>query len=225
MIYTFSVFAVLWLLVLSLIFEEIQVTIARRFHLFPFRTEKLSFVTPMVLRTSGRVGSRRFSFPGPFRVGDFFCLLAMPLPLLFRSRPFSGPLLPVLLPHLSCLTAVCLYSAYQGWSSPVCKGTSCFILKSRLIHGSRQLYCRRFAGPAEILHRVRIMACPDVGDMLCILCFWRLVPWFYEAVFYVFVILISYILIREWKNSRIAWYILWILNLFFSYMCFYSPIL
>ena len=35
-------------------------TIARRFHLFPFRTEKLSSVTPMVLRNSGRVGSRRF---------------------------------------------------------------------------------------------------------------------------------------------------------------------
>ena len=34
---------------------------ARRFHLFPFRTEKLSFATPMVLRTSGRVGSRRFT--------------------------------------------------------------------------------------------------------------------------------------------------------------------
>ena len=31
-----------------------------RFHLFPFRTEKLSSVTPMVLRNSGRVGSRRF---------------------------------------------------------------------------------------------------------------------------------------------------------------------
>ena len=39
----------------------IQVTIALRFHLFPFRTEKLSSVTPMVLRNSGRVGSRRFS--------------------------------------------------------------------------------------------------------------------------------------------------------------------
>ena len=30
--------------------KGIQVTMARRFHLFPFRTEKLSFVTPMVLR-------------------------------------------------------------------------------------------------------------------------------------------------------------------------------
>ena len=38
----------------------IQVTIAPGFHLFPFRTEKLSPVTPMVLRNSGRVGSRRF---------------------------------------------------------------------------------------------------------------------------------------------------------------------
>ena len=38
----------------------IQVTTAPGFHLFPFRTEKLSLVTPMVLRHSGRVGSRRF---------------------------------------------------------------------------------------------------------------------------------------------------------------------
>ena len=38
----------------------IKVTIAQGFHLFPFRTEKLSLVTPMVLRNSGRVGSRRF---------------------------------------------------------------------------------------------------------------------------------------------------------------------
>ena len=42
--------------------DLLQVTIALGFHLFPFRTEKLSLVTPMVLRNSGRVGSRRF-FP------------------------------------------------------------------------------------------------------------------------------------------------------------------
>ena len=30
--------------------ENIQVAIAQGFHLFPFRTEKLSLVTPMVLR-------------------------------------------------------------------------------------------------------------------------------------------------------------------------------
>ena len=35
--------------------------IAPGFHLFPFRTEKLSPVAPMVLHTRGRVGSRLFS--------------------------------------------------------------------------------------------------------------------------------------------------------------------
>ena len=40
--------------------NDIKVAIARGIHLFPFRTEKLSSVTPMVLRNSGRVGSRRF---------------------------------------------------------------------------------------------------------------------------------------------------------------------
>ena len=39
---------------------EIQVVIVAGFHLFPFRTEKLSPPAPMVLHTRGRVGSRRF---------------------------------------------------------------------------------------------------------------------------------------------------------------------
>ena len=43
----------------------IKVAIATGFHLFPFRTEKLSPSTPMVLRNSGRVGSRRFPW-NPF---------------------------------------------------------------------------------------------------------------------------------------------------------------
>ena len=38
----------------------IQVAIVTGFHLFPFRTEKLSPPAPMVLHTRGRVGSRRF---------------------------------------------------------------------------------------------------------------------------------------------------------------------
>ena len=42
------------------LFKDIKVVMARGIHLFPFRTEKLSLVTPMVLRNSGRVGSRRF---------------------------------------------------------------------------------------------------------------------------------------------------------------------
>ena len=43
----------------------IKVVIALGFHLFPFRTEKLSPTTPMVLRKSGRVGSRRFRRESP----------------------------------------------------------------------------------------------------------------------------------------------------------------
>ena len=41
--------------------NDIKVAIARGIHLFPFRTEKLSPTTSMVLRKSGRVDSRRFS--------------------------------------------------------------------------------------------------------------------------------------------------------------------
>ena len=49
---------------------------ARRFHLFPFRTEKLSFATPMVLRTSGRVGSRRLTESlEAVMLRGFFCAL------------------------------------------------------------------------------------------------------------------------------------------------------
>ena len=66
----------------------IQVVIARGFHLFPFRTEKLSLVTPMVLRNSGRVGSRRFfqrealvsEDAGAFLFLDYFVCLALYLP-------------------------------------------------------------------------------------------------------------------------------------------------
>ena len=36
--------------------EGLMVAIATGFHLFPFRTEKLSPLAPMVLRKSGRVG-------------------------------------------------------------------------------------------------------------------------------------------------------------------------
>ena len=54
----------------------IQVAMARVFHLFPFRTEKLSPVTPMVLRPSGRVGS---------------CLLVGSFPYqLWKTPPFYG---------------------------------------------------------------------------------------------------------------------------------------
>ena len=44
----------------SNILKGIKVVIALGIHLFPFRTEKLSPTTSMVLRKSGRVDSRRF---------------------------------------------------------------------------------------------------------------------------------------------------------------------
>ena len=77
-----------YLLVSHEYIKDIQVTIARRFHLFPFRTEKLSSVTPMVLRNSGRVGSRRFLERSPcigrcrgFLVLGLFCLPCLILAL------------------------------------------------------------------------------------------------------------------------------------------------
>ncbi len=58
--------------------NDIKVAIARGIHLFPFRTEKLSLVTPMVLRNSGRVGSRLFQKPFVQKCieGLFFCYFA-----------------------------------------------------------------------------------------------------------------------------------------------------
>ena len=47
--------------------SPILVVIAPGFHLFPFRTEKLSPVTPMVLHTRGRVGSRQLISKTPSR--------------------------------------------------------------------------------------------------------------------------------------------------------------
>ena len=41
--------------------EIFPVVIATGFHLFPFRTEKLSPTAPMVLHTRGRVGRRQFT--------------------------------------------------------------------------------------------------------------------------------------------------------------------
>ena len=83
-------------------------TIAPGFHLFPFRTEKLSPVTPMVLRNSGRVGSRRFFSRAPAVVtdcGGFFYvflpavsffpgMLPGLLLLLAPPRAFAGILFP-----------------------------------------------------------------------------------------------------------------------------------
>jgi hypothetical protein len=69
--------------------KNIQVAIAAGFHLFPFRTEKLSLLTPMVLHTRGRVGSRHFLMMNPFREqspeGFFFCIVFAPFHLKILS--------------------------------------------------------------------------------------------------------------------------------------------
>ena len=58
------------------IMSPILVVIAPGFHLFPFRTEKLSPVTPMVLHTRGRVGSRQLISKTPSRAirRESFCV-------------------------------------------------------------------------------------------------------------------------------------------------------
>ena len=79
-----------YLLVSHEYIKDIQVTIARRFHLFPFRTEKLSFVTPMVLRKSGRVGSRRLiKAPRSVRLRGFFYVYTERIMRVDRCRLWS----------------------------------------------------------------------------------------------------------------------------------------
>ena len=84
----------------------IQVTIALRFHLFPFRTEKLSSVTPMVLRNSGRVGSRRFFRERSPCIGR--CRGFLVLGLSFRTEKLSSFVcLALYLPCFACFALPC----------------------------------------------------------------------------------------------------------------------
>ena len=67
-----------------------------RFHLFPFRTEKLSSLTPMVLHLScGRVGSRLFKVR-PY--GLTFCFPRFPAALVF------APFLLISFPRIATTT-------------------------------------------------------------------------------------------------------------------------
>ena len=67
---------------------------ARGIHLFPSRTEKLSLATPMVLRNSGRVGSRRLWLKTPvhflgresFVFKSLFSLKSIPYVSFGRTR-------------------------------------------------------------------------------------------------------------------------------------------
>ena len=69
--------------------KETKVAIVAGFHLFPFRTEKLSPPAPMVLHTRGRVGSRRLFFRKPLgAIPGAFVVVYTPSP-----RAGSGPVL------------------------------------------------------------------------------------------------------------------------------------
>ena len=109
----------------------IQVAIAPGFHLFPFRTEKLSPVTPMVLRNSGRVGSCRF-IESPFRVigrDSLFCYVAFPsLPLPPSSLHYDNKYAGYAdytgngcLPFPACPESIVFFRGYGKDSYFICK--------------------------------------------------------------------------------------------------------
>ena len=104
----------------------IQVAIAPGFHLFPFRTEKLSPVTPMVLRNSGRVGSRRLQWKSSVTNvsrGTFRLCTARP-----RGRPSRAvPLLPSTSPSLllPCRASLHLHAVLPHLPM------KCFLISSR----------------------------------------------------------------------------------------------
>ena len=73
--------------------SPILVVIAPGFHLFPFRTEKLSPVTPMVLHTRGRVGSRQLISKTPSRAirrESFWVYTRVPPSVAFLQHPSFG---------------------------------------------------------------------------------------------------------------------------------------
>ena len=115
----------------------IQVTIALRFHLFPFRTEKLSSVTPMVLRNSGRVGSRRFFRERSPCIGR--CRGFLVLGLSFRTEKLSS---------FVCLALFCLLCF-----SFLC--FACFLGVSRFLVGIILILVKYFSFFAfRILYRI-----------------------------------------------------------------------
>ena len=139
----------------------IQVTIALRFHLFPFRTEKLSSVTPMVLRNSGRVGSRRFFRERSPCIGR--CRGFLVFGLSFRTEKLSS---------FVCLALFCLLCF------------ACFLGVNRFLVGIILILVKYFSFFAfRILYRIipvshhisgkHLLLCLSVlmsKKMLCLLC-------------------------------------------------------
>ena len=82
---------------------------AERTHLFPFRTQKLSFLAPKVLvgTLTGRIGHRRFSFETisseSLRRGCFFIF----------SKSFSALLFSCSTPYSCVLSGVCFCTLFS----------------------------------------------------------------------------------------------------------------
>ena len=137
--------------------NDIKVAIARGIHLFPFRTEKLSLVTPMVLRNSGRVGSRRFlereapvsEDAGAFLFSGLFCL----------------PCLILALFCLLCFSLFCLLS----WGQQIFSGDYFILVKCFSFFAFRILY--RIIPVSHHISGKHLLLCLSVlmsKRMLCI---------------------------------------------------------
>ena len=109
--------------------------IAARFHLFPFRTEKLSSLAPMVLRFSrGRVGSRLFKPSWYFRLGFLFVFTIMGMSVFKPSRKPTG------LNRRHCRHNLC----YPPLNPPPVRGTFVFVptfMQTRLVGSFIGIIC------------------------------------------------------------------------------------
>ena len=130
----------------------IQVTIALRFHLFPFRTEKLSSVTPMVLRNSGRVGSRRFLERSPC-IGR--CRGFLVFGLSFRTEKLSSFVCLALFCLLFFVLLVFLGSIDFQWLSSFLVGIILILVKYLSFFVFRVLY-RIVSYPYHIIYLASI---------------------------------------------------------------------
>ena len=111
------------------------------FHLFPFRTEKLSLITPMVLQLCGRVGRRRF-LQDPCKA---ICEGLLRLCLRLRSGTNETQNLPRLLPRrgdgYAQAVFVCVYVVSFALLSPLRGLGAClFIILNFCILCRRKYY-------------------------------------------------------------------------------------
>ena len=132
---------------------------ATGFHLFPFRTEKLSSVTPMVLRNSGRVGSRRFFRERSPCIGRCRGFLVLGL--------FCLPCLILALFCLLCFSLFCLLS----WGQQIFSADYFILVKCFSFFAFRVLY--RIIPISHHIPGKHLLLCLSVlisEKRLCLLC-------------------------------------------------------